>query len=92
MCIRDRFLGVVSKALYDAEYDYDNFADFAVGMSISKETSKKYKPIILRFAKFLNHLTFGKVWHFVRFSSGVSTVSYTHLRKNIPAIGEMFPH
>ena len=37
---KDLFLGVVSKALYDAEYDYDNFADFAVGMSISKETSK----------------------------------------------------
>ena len=69
---KDLFLGVVSKALYDAEYDYDNFADFAVGMSISKETSKKYKPIIHSFAKFLNHLTFGKVWHFVRFSSGVS--------------------
>ena len=69
---KDLFLGVVSKALYDAEYDYDKFADFAVGMSISKETSKKYKPIIHRFAKFLNHLTFGKVWHFVRFSSGIS--------------------
>lgn len=85
---KDLFLGVVSKALYDAEYDYDNFADFAVGMSISKETSKKYKPIIHRFAKFLNHLTFGKVWHFVRFSSGVSKseISKISSKKVVPFV------
>ncbi|MDY4608932.1 MAG: hypothetical protein SO393_08540 [Eubacterium sp.] len=83
---KDLFLGVVSKALYDAEYAYDKFADFAVGISISKETSKKYKPIIHRFAKFLNHLTFGKVWHFVRFSSGVrkSEISKISSKKVVP--------
>lgn len=85
---KDLFLGVVSKALYDAEYDYDNFADFAVGMSISKETSKKYKPIIHSFAKFLNHLTFGKVWHFVRFSSVVSKseISKISSKKVVPFV------
>ena len=79
---------LLDTSLYDAEYDYDNFADFAVGMSISKETSKKYKPIIHRFAKFLNHLTFGKVWHFVRLSSGVSKseISKISSKKVVPFV------
>ncbi|MGN1420579.1 MAG: metallophosphoesterase family protein [Eubacterium sp.] len=66
------FLGAVADAVYNAENDYDKFADFAIGMSISKETSAKYKFFFQNGAKFFNRLTFGKVWKLVRFSSGVS--------------------
>lgn len=76
------FLGVVSKALYDAEYNYEGFMDFAVGISIPKETSKKYKPIFHLIAKFLNRLTFGKVWRFIRFSSGVSKEEINKIYNN----------
>ena len=66
------FLGSIADALEHAEKDYEKFADFAVGMSIKKETTGKYKFIIQRTAKFLNRLTFGKIWKFIRFSSKVS--------------------
>ena len=66
------FLGAIADALYNAENDYEKFADFAVGISISKETSNKYKFIFKNVAKFLNRLTFGKVWRHIRFSSGIS--------------------
>jgi len=80
------FFGAVSDALYDAEYDYEKFADFAVGMSISKQTSRKYKPVFQSVAKFLNRLTFGKVWRFIRFSSGVgkSEISKIYEKKVVP--------
>ena len=69
---KNLFLGTVSEALYNAEHDYEKFKDFAVGISIPKDTSEKYKFVFKSAAKFLNRLTFGKVWRFVRRSSGVS--------------------
>lgn len=69
---KKHFLGSIVRALSDAENNYTGFQDFAVGMSISKEVTSKYKFIFQKAAKFLNHLTFGKVRKFVRFSSKVS--------------------
>ena len=70
--IKKLFLGSIADAVENAVGDYEKFAGFAVGMSISKEVSYRYKFIIQPTAKFLSRLTFGKVWNFVRFSSGVS--------------------
>lgn len=76
---KNLFLGSVEDALYNAENDYERFADFAVGMSISKETSHRYKFAFKNAAKFLNHLTFGKVWRLMRFSSGVSKAEISRI-------------
>ena len=70
--IKKLFLGSIADAVENAVGDYEKFAGFAVGMSVSKEVSYRYKFIIQPTAKFLSRLTFGKVWNFVRFSSGVS--------------------
>ena len=67
------FLGSIADALENAENNYEAFMDFAVGMSLSKEITTKYKFIFQKVSKFLNHLTFGKVRKFVRFSCKVST-------------------
>lgn len=85
---RELFLGSISKAIDDAESNYDEFAEFAVGMSISKEVSAKYKFIFQKFAKFLNRLTFGKVWKLTRFSSGVSSaeISSVYDKRAVPFI------
>lgn len=69
---KDLFLGCVLKAMVDAQNDYDRFADFAIGMSISRETSYKYKFIVKPAAKFLDNLTFGKVWKLTRLTNKVS--------------------
>ena len=83
---KNLFLGAVADALYNAENDYEKFADFAVGMSISKQTSEKYKFVFKTAAKFLNHLNFGKVWRLMRFSSGVSKkeISPVYDKKVVP--------
>lgn len=65
------FLGSISDALYYAQHDYEKFVSFAIGMSVSPEKSYKLKPIIRTLSRFLNNLTFGKVWHLTRFSNGV---------------------
>lgn len=82
------FLGSIADAVNDAENNYEKFAEFAVGMSISKEVSSKYKFIFKNGAKFLNHLTFGKVWKFIRFSSKVSSAEIKTIKnkKVVPFI------
>lgn len=71
--IKNLFLGSIEDAVENAVNDYDKFADFAISMSVSRDISYKYKFIIQKVAKFLNNLTFGKVWKFVRRTSGVSS-------------------
>lgn len=59
--IKKLFLGSIEDAVENAVNDYEKFADFAVGMSVAKKTSYKYKFLIQKAAGFLNRLTFGKV-------------------------------
>ncbi|MGN1442705.1 MAG: hypothetical protein ACI4XE_02545, partial [Acutalibacteraceae bacterium] len=82
------FLGSISDAIENAVNDYEKFAEFAIGMSISKEVSYKYQYPIKMLATFLNRLTFGKVWKLVRFSSGVSPsqINMVYHKKAVPFI------
>lgn len=69
---KNLFFGTVTDALDSAVHDYPRFMDFAVGMSLSKEVTAKYKPLFVGGARFLSRLTFGKVWRWVRIGSGIS--------------------
>lgn len=69
---KDLFFGTITDALDSAVHDYPRFMDFAVGMSLGKEITAKYKPLFVGGARFLNRLTFGRVWHWVRIGSGIS--------------------
>lgn len=84
--IKKLFLGSIEDAVENAVNDYEKFADFAVGMSAAKKTSYKYKFLIQKAAGFLNRLTFGKVWKFVRFSSDVSSseIKAVYDKKAVP--------
>lgn len=60
--IEKLFLGTVEDILNFAENDYEKFTKLAIGFSLEKEKAYKLKPIIQPVAKYLNHLTFGRVW------------------------------
>ena len=66
------FLGVVNDILSFAETDYEKFTDLAIGFSLKKEKAYKLKPIIQPVAKYLNNLTFGRVWKITKKQSKVS--------------------
>lgn len=82
------FLGSIADAIENAENNYEAFMDFAVGMSLSKEVTAKYKFIFQIISKCLNRLTFGKVYKFVRFSSKVSSdeIKPVYNKKVVPFI------
>ena len=70
--IEKLFLGVVEDILNSAENDYETFQNLAIGFSLEKNMSKKLKPIIQPIAKYLNHLTFGRVWKLTKRRSKVT--------------------
>lgn len=74
-----QFLGVVEDMLYTAEHDYEAFKPLANGISIRPDKAEKLKPIIRPAAKFLNRLTFGRVWRITRLHNDVK-------RKEIKAV------
>lgn len=83
--LKKQFLGTVEDILNSAENDYEKFADLAVGFSLAKETSYKLKPVIRPAARFLNRLTFGRVWKFAKKQSGVSRAEIAAIRQD-PAV------
>ena len=78
--LEKQFLGTVSDILDSAENDYETFMRLADGFSLRPEKSAKLKWIIRPAAKYVNHLTFGKVWRWTKRSNGVSTAEIQPVR------------
>lgn len=64
--IENLFLGTISDILDTAENDFEKFTELAIGFSLQKEKAYKLKFFIQKGAKFINHLTFGKVWRYTK--------------------------
>lgn len=77
-----QFLGTVSDILYTAEHDYPAFQELANGFSLRPDKSAKLKRIIQPAAKYVNRLTFGKVWRWTKRHNGVSKVEILPLQEN----------
>lgn len=67
-----QFLGTVSDILNTAEHDYPAFQELANGFSLRPDKSAKLKWIIRPAAKYINRLTFGKIWRWTKRHNGVS--------------------
>lgn len=67
-----QFLGTVADILDSAENDYPQFQEFANGFSLRPDKSAKLRWIIRPAAKYVNHLTFGKVWRWTKRTNNVS--------------------
>ena len=77
-----QFLGTVTDILDAAENDYETFIRLADGFSLREDKSRKLKPIIRPIAKYVNHLTFGKVWKWTRRQNGVRKAEIAPFRDN----------
>ncbi|MBR4240872.1 MAG: metallophosphoesterase, partial [Eubacterium sp.] len=65
------FFGMIGGVIDALANDYNKFIDFAPSFSISKDKAKKLKPVLHPFGKFLNKLTFKKVWKLCKKESGL---------------------
>ena len=77
-----QFLGTVSDILDAAEHDYPAFQELANGFSLRPDKSAKLKWIIRPAAKYVNRLTFGKIWRWTRRQNGVTKAEILPLRDN----------
>ncbi len=66
------FLGNISDIFTFAETDYEQFSELAIGFSMPKEKSHRLKPVLRPAAKYINRLTFGRIWRFSRRTSAVT--------------------
>ncbi len=85
-----QFLGVVTDILESAEKDYETFIRLADGFSLREPKARKLKKVIRPAAKWLNGLTFGKVWKWTKRTNGVTKAEIQPMweRKVVPfAVG-----
>ena len=75
-----QFLGTVGDILDSAENDYPTFQKLADGFSLRPDKSAKLKWIIRPAAKYINRMTFGKVWRWTKRDNGVSKAEIQLLR------------
>lgn len=77
------FLGTVEDILSSAENDYEKFTQLAIGFSLERDKAYKLKPIIRPAAKYLNHLTFMRVWKFAKKYTEVSKAEAAQLKDEV---------
>lgn len=67
-----QFLGTVGDILDSAEHDYPIFQELANGFSLRPDKSAKLKWIIQPAARYVNRMTFGKIWRWTKRQNGVT--------------------
>jgi hypothetical protein len=86
-----QFLGVVGDVLESAEKDYETFIRLADGFSLREDKARKLKKVIVPAAKWVNALTFGKVWKWTKRTNGVTKdeIAPLRARKVVPFAMQM---
>ena len=80
--MRGFFFGMIGGVIDALANDYDRFIDTAPSFSISKEKAKKLKPVLHPLGKFLNRLTFKKIWKLCKKESGLSKADIEDIKDN----------
>ena len=80
--MKDFFLGMISDVVNALANDYDRFIEMAPSFSISAEKAKKLKPVLNPIGKFLNKLTFKKVWRLCKKESGLKKADIEDIKDN----------
>jgi hypothetical protein len=76
------FFGMIGEVVNALANDYDRFTEMANAFSISPEKAKKLKPILKPAGKFLNKLTFKKVWKLCKKESGLKKADIADIADN----------
>ena len=80
--MEDFFFGMISKVVWAAGYDIDKLAEMTPAFSIPGEKVKKLRHIIKPIGKFLNKLTFKKIWRVCKKESGLSKADIADIADN----------
>ena len=76
------FFGMIKEVLWAMGNDIDRLAEMTPAFSVSGETVKKYAWIIKPVGKFLNRLTFKKVWRLCKKESGLKKADIADIADN----------
>ena len=76
------FFGMIGGVIDALANDYERFIDTAPSFSISKEKARKLKPVLHPLGKFLNRLTFKKIWKLCKKESGLKKEDIADIADN----------
>ncbi len=76
------FFGMIGGVLDALANDYDRFVDMAGSFSISPDKARKLKPVLRPLGKFLNKLTFKKIWKLCKKESGLKKEDIADIADN----------
>ncbi len=76
------FFGMVREVIWAMGYDIDKLAEMTPAFSIPSEKVYKHKAIIKPVGKFLNKLTFKKIWRVCKKESGLSKKDIEDIKDN----------
>ncbi|MBR2100647.1 MAG: metallophosphoesterase, partial [Eubacterium sp.] len=76
------FFGMIGGVLDALANDYDRFTEMAGAFSIRPDKAKKLKPVLRPLGKFLNKLTFKKVWKLRKKESGLKKADIEDIKDN----------
>ena len=76
------FFGMIGEVVNAIANDYDRFIEMAPSFSVKPEKAKKLKPVLHPVGKFLNKLTFKKVWKLCKKESGLSKADIADIADN----------
>ena len=80
--MRGFFFGMIGEVVNSLANDYERFTEMAPSFSISKEKAKKLKPLLHPLGKFLNKLTFKKIWKLCKKECGLKKEEIADIADN----------
>ena len=80
--MRGFFFGMIGGVIDALANDYDRFTEMAGAFSIRPDKAKKLKPVLRPLGKFLNKLTFKKVWKLCKKESGLKKADIEDIKDN----------
>ncbi|MBQ7740011.1 MAG: metallophosphoesterase [Eubacterium sp.] len=76
------FFGMLGGVVEALANDYERFTEMAGAFSVKPEKAKKLKPILSPAGKFLNKLTFKKIWKLCKKESGLKKADIEDIKDN----------
>ncbi len=80
--MEDFFFGMIGRVVWAMGYDIDKLAEMTPAFSIPGEKVYKFKALIKPFGKFLNKLTFKKIWRVCKKESGLKKQDIEDIKDN----------
>ncbi len=80
--MKNFFFGMLGGLVDALANDYDRFTEMAGAFSVKPEKAKKLKPVLHPLGKYLNRLTFKKIWRVCKKESGLKKADIADIANN----------